>query len=64
MMNWLGCSICVIFTPIAIDAFDKNPYPVFFFFGGLTLLFFVMNSFMMIETKGMSTRQIAKKFFK
>jgi hypothetical protein len=62
MMNWLGCSISVIFTPIAIKANDGNAFPVFFFFGGITLLFFIFNATAMIETRGLSARQIAKKF--
>lgn len=64
MMNWLGCSISVIFTPIAINANGGNAFPVFFFFGGITLLFFIFNASAMIETKGLSTSQIAKRFNK
>lgn len=64
MMNWLGCSISVIFTPIAINANDGNAFPVFFFFGGITLLFFIFNASAMIETRGLSTSQIAKRFNK
>ena len=52
MTNWLGASICVIFTPIVIKLNDGNPYPVFLFFGAVTLIFFVMNVFLMVETKG------------
>ena len=62
MMNWLGCSICVIFMPIAIDANDGNPFPVFLFFGGITLMLFFFNSVNMIETKGLTVKEIAKKF--
>lgn len=62
MMNWLGCSICVIFMPIAIDANDGNPFPVFLFFGGITFILFLFNAGNMIETKGLTTKEIAKKF--
>jgi hypothetical protein len=64
MMNWLGCSLCVIFTPIVIgqDGTNKTTYPVFFFFGAITMLFLVVNYCFMVETKGLSVRQIAKKF--
>jgi hypothetical protein len=48
MMNWIGCTLCVMVTPIAIDANSGNPFPVFFFFGGITFLFFIMNWFLMI----------------
>lgn len=48
MMNWFGCSLCVIFTPMAIDANGGNPYPVFFFFGGISLLFWIVNILLMV----------------
>lgn len=51
-MNWLGVSISVIATPIVIEK-AGTPYPVFLFFGGISLLFWVMNYFMVIETKGL-----------
>ena len=54
-MNWIGCSICIILTPIIINANDGNAYPVFFFFGGITLFFFIVNIFLMVETKNLST---------
>jgi hypothetical protein len=47
-MNWFGCSLCVIFTPIAIHDNDGNPYPVFFFYGAITLVFFVINWIFMV----------------
>jgi hypothetical protein len=46
-MNWLGCSICVIVTPIVINAADSS-YPVFLFFGVITLVFFIINYFWVI----------------
>lgn len=62
LMNWFGASICVIFTPIAINDHDGNPYPVFFFFGGITFIFFFINTFLMKETKGLTSLQIAMTF--
>ncbi len=56
MMNWFGCSLCVMFTPIAIDANNGNPYPVFFFFGAITFVFFLFNLVFMVETKGKSKK--------
>lgn len=47
MMNWLGCSFSVILTPIVIDQ-TKTTYPVFFFFGGITIIFFIINSVLMV----------------
>jgi MFS transporter, SP family, arabinose:H+ symporter len=64
MMNWLGCSLCVIFTPIAIKKNDENPEYVFFFYGAITLVFFVINAIFMVETKGKNTEQIAGAFLK
>jgi len=52
MMNWFGCSLCVIFTPMAIDANGGNPYPVFFFFGAFSIIFWIVNLVLMVETKG------------
>lgn len=51
-MNWLGVSISVIVTPIVIEEVH-SPYPVFLFFGAISLVFFVMNWFMVVETKGL-----------
>jgi len=64
MTNWLGASICVVFTPIVIKLNNKNPFPVFFFFGGVTILFYIMNVFLMVETKGKNKVEIAKLFRK
>lgn len=64
MMNWFGCSLCVIFTPIAINDNDGNPYPVFLFYGAITFFFFIINSVLMVETKGKSSELIAMSFSK
>lgn len=55
MMNWFGASICVICTPIAISANNGNPYPVFLFFGLISVTLFVVNLLLMQETKGLTS---------
>ncbi len=62
-MNWFGCSICVIVTPFIIKAAGSS-YPVFLFFGAISLLFFIINYFMVVETKGLSLMEISKKMAK
>lgn len=57
-MNWFGCSICVIVTPFVVEAVNSS-YPMFFFFGGISLIFFVVNYFWVIETKGLTLLEIA-----
>ena len=64
MTVWIGCAICVIFTPIVQEANGNNPYPIFFFLGGITLLFFILNYRYMVETKGLTALQIANVFNK
>ena len=62
MMNWLGCSLSVILTPIVVEWNGDNPYPIFLFFGGVTLLFFFLNVGWVVETKGKNAREIAELF--
>ena len=64
MMNWLASAICVILTPIVIDANGGNPYPVFFFYGGVTIALFFVNLIYMVETKGKTLGQIINLFQK
>ena len=64
MTNWFGCSICVLFTPIVIHLNGGNPYPVFFFFGLVTIGLYIINSNLMVETKGRTKAQIANSFRK
>lgn len=52
-LNWIGCSICIIITPILNDSFNAD-YPVFFLFGAISFIFFIINYFFMVETKGLS----------
>ena len=60
MMTWLGASISTILIPVIIEANDGNPYPVFFIFGVVTLLFYLVNRKWMVETKGKTTLEITK----
>ena len=62
-MNWFGCSICVIITPIIIDVVG-SPYPVFFIFGGVSMIFLVFNWMWLVETKGLTVSEINAKFKK
>lgn len=62
-MNWVASAISVIATPYILDAVG-SPYPVFFFFGGILLVFFLINVKFLIETKGLTPTQIAKKLQK
>jgi hypothetical protein len=64
MMNWFGCSLCVILTPMVIDTTDGNPYLAFFFFGGISILFGILNFALVVETKDCTGEQITKKFLK
>ena len=64
MMNWLSATLVIIFSNMAINANGGNPSPVFFFYGALTLFFFVMNLILMKETKGLTTSEIAIQFNK
>lgn len=56
-MNWLGIAFSVMVTPVIIKAAD-SPYPVFFLFSILSFIFFVVNVFLVVETKGLSPSQI------
>lgn len=52
-MNWLSAAISVIVAPYVLEAVG-SPYPVFFFFGGILLLFYFINQRYLIETKGLT----------
>lgn len=62
-MNWIAAAICTIATPYILDAVG-SPYPVFFFFGVVSLIFFFINSRLLVETKGLTPSQIANKLSK
>ena len=62
-MNWFGCSICIIITPVITDAVG-SPYPVFFIFGGISMILFAFNVNWLVETKGLTISEINKKFKK
>lgn len=57
-MNWAGCTLCIIATPFVVAAVG-SPYPVFLFFGAISTLFWVLNWFLVVETKGLNLMQIA-----
>lgn len=61
IFNWLASSTCVIVTPYVLDAVG-SPYPVFFFFGGVLFIFFLINMKFLIESKGLTPSQVAQKF--
>lgn len=52
-MNWIGCSITIILTPIIMNAAGSS-YPVFFMYGGITIIFAIINYTLVVETKGLS----------
>ena len=57
-MNWIAAAICTIATPYILDAVG-SPYPVFFFFGGILLIFLALNMKLLVETKGLTPSQVA-----
>jgi hypothetical protein len=59
-MNWLSAAISVIVAPYVLEAVG-NPYPVFFFFGGIMMIFFIINQRYLIETRGLTHDQIVQK---
>lgn len=62
-LNWTGCTIGIVLTPIVINAVG-SPYPIFFMFGGISLILFVFNFLWIVETRGLTTSQINAKFMK
>lgn len=62
-MNWIAAAICTIATPYILDAVG-SPYPVFFFFGAVLLIFFAINAKYLIETKGLTPSQVAAELEK
>lgn len=52
-MNWIGCSFCIIVPNFIINAVG-SPYPVFFMYGGISLVFYILNAIFLIETKGLT----------
>jgi MFS transporter, SP family, arabinose:H+ symporter len=64
MLNWTGATFCVVFTPIVTVINGGNPYPIFFFFGLITLIFFAINASLMVETKNRTNKEIAQLFLK
>ena len=60
-LNWVGCTIGIVLTPIIINAVG-SPYPIFFMFGGLSLILLVFNFLWVVETKGLTASEISAKF--
>ena len=60
MLNWLGAAIAVIITPIVTEANDGNPYIVFLFFGTVTLVFYICNYCLVVETKDKTSKEVAQ----
>lgn len=58
IFNWLASSTCVIVTPYVLLACG-SPYPVFFFFGAILFVFFLINITQLVETKGLTPHQVA-----
>lgn len=46
-INWIGCSFTLMIAPVMIQA-AGSPYPVFFMFGGYTLIFSFINYFTLV----------------
>lgn len=42
IVNWISAAICTIVTPYILNAVG-SPYPVFFFFGVISLICFIIN---------------------
>lgn len=56
VLNWLGGSLCIIILPIVNQSLGQ--YSIFFIFGGLTLVTALINVFYIMQTKGLSLKQI------
>jgi hypothetical protein len=61
MGNWIAATFVYTITPIVVDA--AGPSTLFFIFSGVTALLFVVNFLFMVETKGLSREEIARRFF-
>ena len=62
-LNWLACTITIVITPVVTHAVG-SPYPVFFLFGGISMILFFLNYIFVVETKGLTPSQINSKFAK
>lgn len=63
VMNWLSCSVCVIVTPIVNKSYG-NSAPMFLAFGSISIVLFIVNAIMMVETKGKTASQVAEELSK
>jgi hypothetical protein len=62
MGNWIAATVVYTITPIVVNA--AGPSTLFFIFTAITAIFFVINFFFMVETKGLSREEIAKRYFR
>ena len=62
-LNWSASTLTIVITPIITHAVG-SPYPVFFIFGGISMILFVLNYIFLVETKGLTPSQINAKFVK
>lgn len=47
---WVGVAVSMAITPIVIGKVGSS-YPLFFFFGAISLIFFIINFFLVVETR-------------
>jgi MFS family permease len=59
-LNWLGSSFCLIIAPIINESLGSSA--VFFIFGGLTLFMGIINTFSIVEIKGLNVKQICEAY--
>ena len=53
IIYWLIAFLTLMFFPILrVNVFNGNPGPIFIFFGIYTLMSYVINHFIVVETKG------------
>lgn len=62
-MNWLSCSVGVIVTPI-VNKIYGNSAPMFLAFGCISVVLFIVNANIMVETKGKTASQVAQELSK
>ena len=54
MMKWIAATLSTIIMGVVLTVNNGNAYPAFFGFGGITLILFLSNFCLMVETKGLS----------
>ena len=61
IMNWTGCSFCVIVPPI-VNSIMGSPYIIFLVLGVVEFIFFIPNVLFLKETKGLASYEINALF--